>query len=45
MIETKRPKCACGNTQNPDGYCDGSHAKKIFIVRGLGLLQFILYLI
>jgi len=23
-----RPKCGCGNTQNPDGFCDGSHAKK-----------------
>jgi len=23
-----RPKCACGNTQNSEGYCDGSHAKK-----------------
>ena len=22
-----RPKCGCGNTQNPDGYCDGSHLK------------------
>ena len=21
-----RPKCGCGNTQNPDGYCDGSHS-------------------
>ena len=20
-----RPKCGCGNTQNPNGYCDGSH--------------------
>jgi CDGSH-type Zn-finger protein len=20
-----RPKCGCGNTQDPDGYCDGSH--------------------
>ena len=20
-------KCACGNTQDPDGNCDGSHAK------------------
>jgi hypothetical protein len=31
MIETKRPKCACGNTQNPDGYCDGSHGKKYLL--------------
>jgi hypothetical protein len=22
-----RPKCGCGNTSNPDGYCDGSHNK------------------
>jgi CDGSH-type Zn-finger protein len=21
-------KCACGNTQNTEGNCDGSHAKK-----------------
>ena len=21
------PKCGCGNTQNPNGYCDGSHAR------------------
>ena len=20
-----RPKCGCGNTQNSNGYCDGSH--------------------
>ena len=20
-----RPKCGCGNTQDPNGYCDGSH--------------------
>ena len=24
----KRPKpCACGNTSNPSGFCDGTHAK------------------
>ena len=23
-----RPKCGCGNTQNPNGYCDGSHVNK-----------------
>ena len=23
-----RPKCGCGNTQNSQGYCDGSHANK-----------------
>jgi CDGSH-type Zn-finger protein len=22
---TDKPKCGCGNTLNPDGYCDGSH--------------------
>jgi CDGSH-type Zn-finger protein len=22
------PKCGCGNTSNPDGYCDGSHMNK-----------------
>ena len=20
-----RPKCGCGNTPDPNGYCDGSH--------------------
>jgi hypothetical protein len=20
-----KPKCGCGKTQNPDGFCDGSH--------------------
>lgn len=20
-----RPMCQCGNTQDPNGYCDGSH--------------------
>ena len=24
-IVMERPKCGCGNTQNPNGYCDGSH--------------------
>ena len=23
-----RPKCKCGNTSNPNGYCDGSHLNK-----------------
>ncbi len=23
-----RPMCGCGNTQDPDGYCDGSHLNK-----------------
>ncbi len=22
----ERPKCGCGNTNDPNGYCDGSHA-------------------
>lgn len=22
-----RVQCGCGNTQNPNGYCDGSHNK------------------
>ena len=21
----ERPKCGCGNTSDPNGYCDGSH--------------------
>jgi CDGSH-type Zn-finger protein len=26
--ETKGiPKCGCGNTKNPQGYCDGSHSQ------------------
>jgi len=24
-MKNLRPKCGCGNTQNPDGFCDGSH--------------------
>jgi len=24
---SNKPKCGCGNTQNPDGFCDGSHTK------------------
>jgi len=27
MTNTKRPLCQCGNTSNPNGYCDGSHSK------------------
>ena len=23
-----RPKCGCGNTQDPNGYCDGSQLNK-----------------
>ena len=25
QIKQNRPKCGCGNTQDPNGYCDGSH--------------------
>jgi len=25
MNKIDRPMCGCGNTSNPDGYCDGSH--------------------
>jgi len=24
-MNTDRPKCGCGNTADPEGYCDGSH--------------------
>ena len=24
--KSDRPKCGCGNTVDPNGYCDGSHA-------------------
>ena len=24
--KSKLVKCGCGNTSNPDGLCDGSHA-------------------
>ena len=24
-MKNERPKCGCGNTQNNEGYCDGSH--------------------
>jgi len=27
MNKIDRPKCGCGNTANPEGYCDGSHNK------------------
>lgn len=27
-IKQDRPKCGCGNTQDTNGYCDGSHNKK-----------------
>mgnify|MGYP001437517733 CR=1 FL=1 len=28
MKLTDKPLCGCGNTSNPNGYCDGSHNKK-----------------
>ena len=24
-MKNNRPMCQCGNTQDPNGYCDGSH--------------------
>ena len=27
MTNTKIPLCQCGNTSNPNGYCDGSYSK------------------
>ena len=24
-MNSNRPMCQCGNTQDPNGYCDGSH--------------------
>jgi len=27
-MKAERPKCGCGNTQNPEGFCDGSHLNK-----------------
>ena len=26
-MKKKKPMCGCGNTQNPNGFCDGSHSK------------------
>jgi CDGSH-type Zn-finger protein len=26
-MKNERPKCGCGNTNDPKGYCDGSHQK------------------
>ncbi len=26
--KTKKVKCQCGNSEDKDGYCDGSHQKK-----------------
>jgi len=28
MKNTDRPKCGCGNTQDANDYCDGSHLNK-----------------
>jgi CDGSH-type Zn-finger protein len=27
LKKADRPTCGCGNTSDPDGFCDGSHAK------------------
>jgi hypothetical protein len=27
LMKNERPKCTCGNTFDPNGYCDGSHLK------------------
>jgi len=27
-MKNNRPKCGCGNTQDPEGFCDGSHNNK-----------------
>ena len=27
VMKIQKPKCGCGNTQNPEGFCDGSHSK------------------
>ncbi len=28
LISSKKNKCQCGKTKNPNGNCDGSHANK-----------------
>ena len=28
MKSIDKPMCGCGNTSNPNGYCDGSHSNK-----------------
>ena len=28
MKTIDKPKCGCGCTQDPNGYCDGSHLNK-----------------
>ena len=40
-MKIDRPKCGYGNTQNPDGYCDGSHNNKYpfsFVLSSLCLI-------
>jgi len=27
-MNSERSKCGCGNTKDPDGFCDGSHRNK-----------------
>ena len=27
-MSNEKPKCRCGNTSDPNGYCDGSHLKQ-----------------
>jgi len=27
MKQIERPQCGCGQTTDPNGYCDGSHLK------------------
>jgi len=26
---SNKPKCGCGNTLDPNGFCDGSHNKQV----------------
>ena len=28
VMKDNRPKCGCGSTENPQGYCDGSHLNR-----------------
>ena len=27
-MNPNRPRCGCGNTQDPEGFCDGSHSSQ-----------------
>ena len=27
-MNLNRPRCGCGNTQDPEGFCDGSHSSQ-----------------